>query len=308
LVIHNGLSGLENPASRAIFDRRSFAWRDRGLSMPGEFPAAGDPPLAVRFLKPAPELSHLIDAYYVLDAWRAVADRLLAGPGNVRFQLAGEWRLTADGAHVPTPQQSALFGPTDRSAIFASTGRAVMLGCGLTPVGWACLFDADASKLANRVSELADHVGREDAAQLHADLLAAPDDPQIKAVLDRWFLARASGRPEPDPRIALAHRELLEPHPDVAALAAAVGVSERTLHRLCNHVFGFTPKQLLRQKRFLRTLERVRGVLDQPLSGLIDDGYYDQAHFNRDFRQFMGMTPAEYFNGLGLEGLHPAAR
>lgn len=290
--------------------------------MSDEIPAQAKAPLAVRFLRPANALSGLLDAYYILDAWQAVADHLLAGPGNVRFQLAGEWRLTVDGAHSPTPQQSGLFGPTDRAAIFASTGRAIMLGAGLTPMGWAHLFTEPASKMVNRVQPLADFVGAPDADRLYADLMAAPDDLGIAAVLDSWFQARAAARSAPDPRIASVHRELLEPHADVASLAGAVGVSERTLHRLCERAFGFTPKQLLRQKRFLRTLERVRGVLDQPLSGLIDDGYFDQAHFNRDFRQFMGMTPTEYFNspreimrrsavlrrelnGLGLQGLHP---
>lgn len=279
--------------------------------------------MSVRFLRPAAGLAGLVDAYYILDAWQAVSDHLLAGPGNVRFQLAGEWRLTADGVHVPTPQRSALFGPTDRAALFASMGRAIMLGAGLTPMGWAKLFDADAGALANRVQELSDFVGRDDADRLYGDLMRAEGDAGIAGVLDAWFLARDAARPAADPRVAVIHRELLEPHADVAMLAAAVGVSERTLHRLCQRAFGFTPKALLRQKRFLRTLEQVRGVLDQPLSGLIDDAYYDQAHFNRDFRQFMGMTPTEYFNspreimrrsaelrrelnGLGLQGLHPA--
>jgi len=291
--------------------------------MADEIPQEGSAPLAVRFLRPAAELAGLIDAYYILDAWRAVSDELLAGPGNVRFSLAGEWRMHADGAHVPTPQQSALFGPTDRAATFGSTGRAIMLGAGLTPVAWTKLFDVDAADLANGVRELSDFVGPDDARRLHAELMAASDDGGIAAVLDTWFIARDRSRPEPDPRIAILARELLQPHDEVASLAAAVGVSERTLDRLCKRGFGFPPKQLLRQKRFLRTLERVRGVLDQPLSGLIDDGYFDQAHFNRDFRQFMGMTPTEYFNspreimrrsaelrrelnGLGLQGLHPA--
>lgn len=323
LVSANGLMGLEIPATTGYSNDVRRVCRYRELSVPAEIPQQGTAPLAVRFLRPAGALSELIDAYYILDAWRAVSDHLLAGPGNVRFQLAGEWRLTVDGAHSPTPQQCALFGPTDRAAVFASTGRAIMLGAGLTPRGWATLFDADAGAMANRVQDLAEFVEPDDAQGLYADLMAAADDAAIGAVLDAWFLARSAARPPADPRVATIHRELLAPHDGVPSLAAAVGVSERTLHRLCDRAFGFTPKQLLRQKRFLRTLERVRGVLDQPLSGLIDDGYFDQAHFNRDFRQFMGMTPTEYFNspreimrrsaelrrelnGLGLQGLHPA--
>jgi AraC-like DNA-binding protein len=322
-VSGNRRKGLEIPATPGLGDHFLARVRYRELSLADGIPPEGVAPLSVRFLRPAAGLAGLVDAYYILDAWQAVSDHLLAGPGNVRFQLAGEWRLTADGVHRPTPQQSALFGPTDRAAVFASMGRAVMLGAGLTPLGWAKLFDADAGDLANRVQELSDFVGQADAERLYQDLTGADGDAAIATVLDAWFLARDAARPAPDPRVAVIHRELLAPHLDVTALAAAVGVSERTLHRLCNRAFGFTPKALLRQKRFLRTLEQVRGVLDQPLSGLIDEAYYDQAHFNRDFRQFMGMTPTEYFNspreimrrsaelrrelnGLGLQGLHPA--
>lgn len=281
-----------------------------------------EPPLSVRMLRPSERLRDILDAYYVVQTRQAVADHLLAGPGNVRFSLAGEWILTVDGVHVPTPQQSALFGPTDRAAVFRSTRASIMLGAGLSPLGWARLFDVDAASLANRVQELSDFVGPLDAQALYGRLMAAADDQAIAAVLDDWFIARAEARPPADPRIAQIHRQLFEPHADVAALARAVGLPERTLHRLCLRVFGFTPKALLRQKRFLRTLEQVRGVLDRPLSGLIDDAYVDQAHFNREFRYFMGMTPTEYFNspreimrraaearravtGMGLQGLHP---
>ena len=60
-------------------------------------------------------------------------------------------------------------------------------------------------------------------------------------------------------------------------------------------MFGFSPVRLLRRQRFLRTLARVRDALDQPLGQLIDPHYYDQAHFNRDFKAYMGMTPIAYF-------------
>ncbi len=90
----------------------------------------------MRMLRPAAALQALIDAYYILETSEAVADHLLAGPGNVRFSWRGEWLLTIDGVHVPTPQQSALFGPTDRAAVFRATCPSIMLGAGLTPLAW----------------------------------------------------------------------------------------------------------------------------------------------------------------------------
>ena len=82
---------------------------------------------------------------------------------------------------------------------------------------------------------------------------------------------------------------------DVGALAARVGVAERSLQRLCLDVFGFGPKRLLRRQRFLRTLARLRDRLGEPVAGLVDAGYCDQAHFTREFRTYMGMSPTAYY-------------
>jgi len=282
---------------------------------------AGEAPVSVRMVRPAAALSAFVDAYYIVQTTQSVSDHLVAGPGNLRL-ASGAWVLTVDGVVVPTPQRSALFGPTDRGAVFGSEGPGIMLGAGLTPLGWAQILDIAADKLSNQVCELGDAVGAAEAEALAVVLETAADDAEIGAGFDAWLLARIAARPPADPRIAEIHRALLAVPDGVPELAEAAGVSERTLLRLCLRAFGFSPKALLRQKRFLRTLERVRGVLDQPLSGLIDDGYFDQAHFNREFRAYMGMSPSDYYNspreimrraaevrrevsGKGMQGLHP---
>lgn len=286
--------------------------------------AAAPPPVSIRMLRPSPDLAGLIDAYYIVETFGPMQDRYVAGPGNIRFAPRGEWILTVDGHAGPAAKRAALFGPTDRSGLFGPTGPGVMLGAGLTPLGWAQLFDVAADTLANRVCELADVIDPAEAEAIAQAIDTAPDDAAIGAALDGWLVTRARSRPPADPRIARAHRALLAVPDDVPAFAAAAHVSERTLRRVCLQAFGFPSKALLRQKRFQRTLERVRGVLDRPLTGLIDDGYYDQAHFNRDFRDYMGVTPTEYFNspreimrrsaevrrsltGAGVQGLHPPA-
>ena len=77
-------------------------------------------------------------------------------------------------------------------------------------------------------------------------------------------------------------------------LAQCVGMNLRSLERLSGRAFGFPPKLLLRRQRFLRSLSQF--MLDPSLKWLstLDYQYHDQAHFVRDFKRFMGMTPGEY--------------
>lgn len=283
------------------------------------------PPVSVRMLRPDAILAGLIDAYYIVETFGPMQDHYLAGPGNVRFTPRGDWILTVDGYSGPAAKRAALFGPTDHSGMFGPTGPGVLLGAGLTPGGWVHMFDVPADALSNKVCELADVIGEEEADAIADAIDAAPDDAAIKAALDSWLIARMKSRKPADPRIAQIARALLDVPEDVAALSEATGISVRALQRICLKAFGFSPKSLLKQRRFQRTLERVRGVLDKPLTGLIDDGYFDQAHFNHEFRQYMGMSPTEYFNspreimrrsaevrrdlnGAGLQGLHPDRR
>ncbi len=56
---------------------------------------------------------------------------------------------------------------------------------------------------------------------------------------------------------------------------------------------GVPPKALARILRFERAVGRLRAGDDLAALAL-DAGYYDQAHFNRDFRAFAGATPTAY--------------
>jgi AraC-like DNA-binding protein len=104
----------------------------------------------------------------------------------------------------------------------------------------------------------------------------------------------------PDPRGELVARVVADmrqagPGERVADLAARHHVSERTLQRLFSAHVGIGPKWVLQRYRLHEAVEQLqaRGEIDWARLAL-ELGYYDQAHFARDFRSLVGRTPAQY--------------
>ena len=248
----------------------------------------------VAFALPAPELRPLITTYYLVATEGPLTDLLHPEWGNIRFTTAGHWQVQRPGCTDESPRRVGLFGPSDRTATVTSGGPAAMIGIGLTALGWDRLIAEPAHLHANRMTHPGGRLGTW-LDGLHAILVNCTwaDAP---AVLDQHFSALAAAAPPPDPLIGQVQQQLVAGDFDhVSDLAARVGLSERTLERLCKRVFGFAPKRLLRRQRFLRTLAEIGDRLDQPLAVLLDGHYYDQSHFIREFKTFMGMTPMAYY-------------
>lgn len=249
----------------------------------------------VHFALPAPELRPLLTTYYGVTTPCPLEDHLHPEWGNIRFTTRGLWSVSRPGSDDPTPTHGALFGPSDVTGIVRCAGAGAMLGVGLTALGWATLVSTPAHRHANRIEDLALQFGGA-AERLWADLCRT-DWEGCCALFDAFFTAAAAAAPPPGPMIMRVQQALVNGNLEtVRHFAEGLSMTERTLARLCLRVFGFSPKRLLRRQRFLRTLAEIGDRLDQPLSGLLDGGYYDQSHFIREFKSYMGMTPQAYFH------------
>jgi AraC-like DNA-binding protein len=59
-----------------------------------------------------------------------------------------------------------------------------------------------------------------------------------------------------------------------------------------------SPKQLSRVVRLQATLKMLEQNKFSTLTSLAhENGYYDQAHFIKDFKEFTGMSPKSFFSG-----------
>ncbi len=137
--------------------------------------------------------------------------------------------------------------------------------------------------------------------------LAGATGPRARVRLVEAFLLQqlsAFGRTDPTPdRIIRAIHGDLGRRP-VAQVAGDAGLSPRSLERKMLASVGISPKHLSRLARFLHSCSWMRA---HPRVRLTEAayrcGYYDQAHFIGEFRQFAGITPGQFVQDLEVAHL-----
>ena len=118
---------------------------------------------------------------------------------------------------------------------------------------------------------------------------------RVRAV-EEFLRARLPG---PDPTRDTAMRiagSMLDAPADtrVEDVAAEHGLSARSMQRLFRRYLGVTPKWVLQRYRLHAAAERIAGGEGDLARLALDLGYFDQAHFIKDFKALVGRTPAGY--------------
>ncbi|MBS1606784.1 MAG: helix-turn-helix transcriptional regulator [Bacteroidetes bacterium] len=80
---------------------------------------------------------------------------------------------------------------------------------------------------------------------------------------------------------------------DLNRLAAEFGFSERYIQKLFFDYVGITLKSFFSVQRFNKSLGLVRSATMSLTNIAYECGYYDQAHFIKEFRSYTGLTPSQ---------------
>lgn len=136
----------------------------------------------------------------------------------------------------------------------------------------------------------------ERALRRSTELQGSTDMQASAAMLDAFFLGACHlGDAERSFERALATLVTSGGSASLAELAAAAAVSERQVQRLFASRLGFPPRTVARVVRFQDALRRLMTDPGVPLGDVASAaGYYDQAHFVREFREFTGGVPRGY--------------
>ncbi|WP_198005874.1 helix-turn-helix domain-containing protein [Erythrobacter sp. SD-21] len=252
----------------------------------------------MRFFAPPEDLAPCFTTFYKMEvdlpSGEVLEDLLQPEWGNLRFFK-----------HNP-PLARPLEGGEGMNARFQATGpsshpmqfrigRTSMWGIGLLPLGWARFVQVPADRFVDTIcdGEASDAFAK--FAPLREMFWHEGQDAYAEFAAISQFFRDLAPMPKDADRILEIHEAMIDPYLlEVTTLADRVGLTKRTLERVCARHFGFPPRLLLRRQRMMRSLANFMLSESQNWSETIDRHYHDQAHFVHEFHNFMGMSPSQY--------------
>lgn len=204
---------------------------------------------------------------------------------------------------VVEPPAARIYGVHQGRFVRTLEGAGRVFGIKFRPGGFRPFYGKDVATLMDGSCDPAEVFGP-DAARFEADVFASDNVDGMAEAAKRLLLCRM---PASDPlagRVAgivadiAADRTLTS----VEQLCERTGLHARALQRLFKSYVGIGPKWVINRYRLHEAIALLQAGHAASWTELaLSLGYFDQAHFNRDFRLLVGCAPAEYARRLAVQ-------
>lgn len=239
-------------------------------------------------------LPHIDIQNYIYCYWQLQTNETLTTQFN--------YRVVADGCidvffELNNPTENFVMGFCKKFTEFPLENNFNYFGIRFLPTIFPQLFNVNAILLSNRFEHLQSVVPDLStfiSSHIHSELSTE----NIVNQLDNYFLRLTQNTAfNNDSRLYEAIDVILKKYGVVdIETDLNTGISQRQLRRLFEYYIGDTPKTFSKVVRFqniLRAKPSTQSLRQNKL--FFDVGYYDQAHFIKEFKNFYGVTPTKAF-------------
>jgi AraC-like DNA-binding protein len=181
-------------------------------------------------------------------------------------------------------------------AMIRHNGTQVGVALEITPLGARSLFGFPAAELASTIVEPHEALGRH-TATLSDRLWSAASWDERFGILDQVLAKALKEHASPPAEVMAAWRSLVATGggATVQSIATEVGWSRRHLSERFRSEIGVAPKLAARMLRFENARSRLSASRRVSLAEVAHSaGYFDQAHFTREFIEFAGCSPTRW--------------
>lgn len=165
------------------------------------------------------------------------------------------------------------------------------------PYAASLFFPNAASDFTNESVDLCDIFSKE-TTDFYDRLMEQPSIQQKIVVLEQFLIRRLAMSKKNFQNLKLVERLCSQVYSgdnffSLQNLSDQYGFSERYIQKLFSSWVGLTPQKFFAVQRFNKSLELIRSSQEPLTSIAFECGYYDQAHFIKEFKSYTGLTPTQ---------------
>jgi AraC-like DNA-binding protein len=252
---------------------------------------------------PSGDMANFIKCFWTLEApadehpekQRIVPD----GCMEMIFHYGDKYKQYLDETSAIIQPRCFVFGQITSPLDIAPTGATGIFAVRFHPDGFTPFASQPIHAMENRAVPLEELFGQEGGQLANAVLKASGTPERIATV--QGFLEQRLTLPQTIDCIAkksVAAMLELNGQVQVDELSERLNINRRQLERRFASVIGLSPKQLAKIIRLQATLKMLDNKHFTSLTSLAyENGYFDQTHFIKDFKEFTGVSPSQFYAG-----------
>lgn len=214
------------------------------------------------------------------------------------FRYCGDYRAISDKYSASIPEASFVGQSENYTNYVALSDRTAFFGVRFYPWVLSELFGIPATELTNDTLDIISLLGRE-GDLLNSDMLKSHNFADRIRVITAFLVTKIQ---DPSKRFIQMQRSFAlirscEGKVTVDDIIRSSYISERQFERNFKILTGFSARTYLKILKFENALQCMKNSTNETgllTSIALNNGYYDQAHFNRHFKEFTGKTPLNY--------------
>lgn len=214
----------------------------------------------------------------------------------IGFQYQGRLSRIDQGNENPL-SISGVSGLADHSRTFRNTANTATVLVFFHEAGAAPFFRQPVHELFRESVSLDNFMLRSELLCLEEQLAEADTNTKRIMVVEQFLISRLNER-APDALVlgALSLIHQRKGNIRIRELAEQLHISQSPLEKRFRQAVGASPKKfasIVRMKHVIRQYDPARSLTELGY----ENGFYDQAHFIKEFKGFTGQTPEKFFTG-----------
>ena len=240
---------------------------------------------------PCEKLTPFVQSLVISESDNENSYKVLPNPNLViGFQYKGKLSYVSNGEEIAL-SNSGITGLQDSYRIFKNTAGVGTVLVYFKVNGAAAFFSEPIHELFRQSLSLDNFILRSELVILEEQLDEAKSDIERINVVERFLLSRLKQH-KPDALVLAAVALIFEKHGNIrmSEVAEKLHTSQSPFEKRFRRVVGATPKKFASIIRLKYTLQQFQAQTS--LTSLAyESGFYDQAHFIKDFKTFSKSIP-----------------